>query len=178
MKSDTIVVDNKGNGFADAVEETRKAALFRGVSQKDTLQLQLMTEEMLSLIHIVTGEVEASFWIESEDKAFDLCMTTKTVMDSEKRYLLLSSSSTRKNDAAHSFLGKLRDAFQEAMLAEADTVNQGLPEDIANDIYNRNTNDQEWDRYEQSILLKLADNVRISIKGKQVKMTVSKKFEA
>ena len=36
--------------------------------------------------------------------------------------------------------------------------------------------EEEWDRYEQSVLQKLADEVKISIRGDEVKMTVSKSF--
>ena len=179
MKSDKILIDNQGTGFAAAVAETRKVADFRGVSHKDALQLQLMTEEMLSLIRSVTGEVQATFWLESEGNNFDLCLTMKTVMDQEKRYLLISSTSSQKNEAANSFLGKLRDAFQEAMAAEvseAEYTYNEIPDDAINDVYNRCIDDPEWDRYEQSILLRLADNVKISIKGKTVQMTVSKSF--
>ena len=95
MKSDVILIDNLGNGFGDAVKETKKAAEFRGLSHKDALQLQLMAEEMLSMARSVTGEMQASFWLESQEKAFDLHMTTKTVMDQEKRYQLISSSTSR-----------------------------------------------------------------------------------
>ena len=175
MKSDTIKIDSKGNGFADAVLETQKAAQFRGLNHKDSVQLQLLTEEMLSLARSVTGEMEASFWLESEGKSFDLCMTTKTVMDQEKRYQLISSATSRKNEAANSFLGKLRDSFEQAMLAEAESMNE-VPDDAINDVYNRFIDETEWDQYEQSILSRLADNVKIAIKGKTVKMTVSKQF--
>lgn len=176
MKSDIIKIDSKGKGFEDAIQETRKAAQFRGLNHKDSVQLQLLTEEMLSLARSVTGEMEASFWLESEGKAFDLCMTTKTVMDQEKRYLLISSATSRKNEAANSFLGRLRDSFEQAMLAEAETVNT-VPDDVVNDVYNRFIDETEWDQYEQSILRRLADNVKIAIRGGLVTMTVSKRFE-
>ena len=176
MKSDIIKIDSKGKGFEDAIQETRKAAQFRGLNHKDSVQLQLLTEEMLSLARSVTGEMEASFWLESEGKAFDLCMTTKTVMDQEKRYLLISSATSRKNEAANSFLGRLRDSFEQAMLAEAETVNT-VPDDVVNDVYNRFIDETEWDQYEQSILRKLADEVKISIRGGTVDMTVTKNFE-
>ncbi len=85
MKSDVILIDNQGKGFDDAVQQTKKVAEFRGISPKDATRLQLMTEEMLSMARSVTGEMVASFWIESEDTAFELHMTTKTIMDREKR---------------------------------------------------------------------------------------------
>ena len=129
---------------------------------------------MLSLARSVTGEMEASFWLESEGKSFDLCMTTKTVMDQEKRYQLISSATSRKNEAANSFLGKLRDSFEQAMLAEAESMNE-VPDDAINDVYNRFIDETEWDQYEQSILSRLADNVKIAIKGKTVKFKLNGK---
>lgn len=176
MKSDVIQIDNRGNGFRSAVEQTKKVAEFRGLSHQDSLHLQLFTEEMLSMARSVTGEMKASFWIECEDRQFDLHMTTKTVLDKEKRFLLISSATSRKNEAANSFLGKLRDAFEQAMASDADREYFDLPSDVQADIVGRYVEDPEWDRYEQSVLRKLADNVKIGIRGGEVHMTVSKKF--
>ena len=120
MKSDVIRIDSKGNGFREAIVQTDKTAVFVGLNQDQSLDLQLLTEEMLSLVRSVTGEVKASFWIESEAKAFELHMTAKTVMDREKRRQLIESSTSRKNEAATGFLGRLRNAFEEAMASEAD----------------------------------------------------------
>ena len=92
MKTDIISIDNRGNGFQDALEQTEKAAAFRGLNPKETLKLRLCTEEMLSLAHSVTGDMAASFWLESEAKRFELHLSTKTVMDREKRENLIASS--------------------------------------------------------------------------------------
>ena len=177
MKSDIIRIDNHGNGFQAALEQTAKAAEYRGLSHKEELRLRLCTEEMLSLARSVTGEMEADFWLENEGKRFDLHMSTKTAMDKEKRYHLLSSASSRKNEAANSFLGKLRDAFEEAMLSDVDHSRDELPDEVINDICYYHPEDPEWDRYEQSILRKLADEIKISIRGGTVDMTVTKNFE-
>ena len=176
MKSDVILIDNQGNGFSEAVQQTKKVAEYRGISPKETMRLQLMAEEMLSMARSVTGEMLASFWIESEGHEFELHMTTKTVMDKEKRYLLLSSSTSRKNEAANSFLGRLRDAFEEAMTADADHEYFDLPVELQADLSGRSIENPEWDRYEQSVLLRLADNVKIGIRGGEVHMTVIKTF--
>ncbi|MBQ5311585.1 MAG: hypothetical protein ILP19_06040 [Oscillospiraceae bacterium] len=175
MKSDVIMIDNLGNGLKNALEQTEKVAQFRGIDRKQTLHLVLCTEEMLSLARSVTGEMKASFWIESEDKSFELHMSTDTVMDRTKREALLSSATSRKNEAASSLLGKLRDAFEEAMLSEEPDYND-LPDDVLNDLVNHTIELEEWDQYEQSILRKVADQVRISIRGGKVDMTVSKKY--
>ena len=96
MKTGVILIDNTGNGFENAVAETRKAAEYEQLSGKNVLQLELITEEMLSLVRSVTGEMKASFWIEAEDGQFDLHLNTKTVMDKEKRYQLISSAAPGK----------------------------------------------------------------------------------
>ena len=105
MKSDIINIDNLGNGFQDALDQTAKAAQFRDLSHKEELRLIICAEEMLSLAHSVTGELQACFWLESEGKKFDLHLSTKTVMDREKRNNLIASATSRKNAAANSCLG-------------------------------------------------------------------------
>ena len=174
MKSDIIHIDNCGNGFQDALEQTAKAAEYRGLSHKEALRLRLCTEEMLSLARSVTGELQASFWLESEGKKFDLHLSTKTVMDREKRERLIASASSRKNEAANSFLGRLRDAFEAAMVSDPDT---DIPDDVLDDLANYVIEIPEWDEYEQSILRNAADDVKIAIRGGVVDMTVSKSFE-
>ena len=177
MKSNVIIIDNQGNGFDKALEESRKVAAYEDLSHKESLQLQLCAEEMLSLARSITGEMQASFWIEAEGRAFDLHMTTKTVMDKEKRSLLLGAATSGKNEAAKSFLGSLRDAFEHAMAADVDHSSD-LPEELLNDLPNHviECMDPEWDKYEQSTLKRLADTIRIGIRGDDVDMTVSKRF--
>ena len=178
MKSDIIMIDNQGNGFEDAVRETKRVAAYMELGDKDFIQLQLCAEEMLSLIRSVTGETSASFWIECEGARIDLHMTTKTVMDKEKRSLLIAASTSRKNEAAKSFLGKLRDIFERAMTSDVDHSDD-YSTDMMEDMVNREIElkDPEWDGYEQSILRKVADSVKIGIKGGLVEMTVSRTFD-
>ena len=173
MKSDVIKIDNSGNGFQDALIQTTKSAQFRNLSHKETLQLRLCAEEMLSLARSVTGEMQASFWVESTGKQFDIHLSTKTVMDREKRENLLASATSRKNEAAATFLGKLRDAFEQAMLSD---VTYSIPEDALDDLANHPIEIPEWDEYEQSILRKVADEVKIAIRGDMVDMTITKKY--
>ncbi len=178
MKSDIITIDNHGNGFLAAVDETKKVAVYREMDHQQSLQLQLFTEELLSLARSVTGEMSASFWIESEGMQMTLHLSTQTVMDREKRAMLLSSATSRKNDAAKTFLGKLRDVFEAAMLSDTDRKYEELPAEIQADLVNRSfsDDDEEWDGYERSILRKLADDIRIGIRGGVVDMTVIKDF--
>ena len=176
MKSDVIRIDNQGLGFEDAVREVGKTAQYRGLSHKEELRLRLCAEELLSLARSVTGEMEASFWLESEGRNFDLHLTTCTVMDKEKRNRLIAATSSRRNEAANTFLGKLRDLFEEAMVSDADSSENAIPDEVFKDLMIHPAEEQEWDGYEGSVLRKVADQVKISIRGGTVDMTVSKSF--
>ena len=177
MKSNVIIIDNQGNGFEKTIEEARKVAVYEALSHKDSLHLQLCAEEMLSLIRSVTGELKASFWIETEGRTFCLNMSTQTILDKEKRAQLLASSTSGKNEAAKSFLGQLRDMLDQALTAETNH-NNDLPDDVLNDLVNRTIEctDPEWDEYEQSTLKKLANTIKIGIRGDTVNMTVITTF--
>jgi len=178
MKTDIITIDNLSMGFDAAVEQTRSAALYRGMSHAETLQLQLLTEEMLSMAHSITGELRADFWLESENRRFSLCMATTTVMDKDKRKLLISASSDRKNAAANSFLGKLRDALEELMAAEPIGGSYDIPIEVQADLagHDYDSSVWDWDGYERSVLYRLADSVRVSIRGNHIEIVVTKDF--
>ena len=49
MRSDTVFIDNQGNGFEEALNQTRKVAAYEELGEKDSLQLQLMTERTRQL---------------------------------------------------------------------------------------------------------------------------------
>ena len=175
MKSDVIMIDNQGKGIDAAKTETDKVAQFRGLDAKQSLRLQLCTEEMLSMARSITGEMEASFWLESEGKHFELHMTTRTVIDKIKRDTLLAASTSGKNEAAKTFLGGLRDAFVEAMISDTDRYVY-TPDLSVDDTANRYIESEEWDQYEQSVLRSVADGIKVSIVGKNVDLTVIKDF--
>ena len=177
MKSNVIVIDNQGNGFDRSIAEAQKVAVYEELNHKDSLHLQLCAEEMLSLLVSVTGELKASFWIETEGKTFCLHVSAKTILDREKRAQLLESSTSGKNEAAKSFLGYLRDAFEQAITSDVNHSSD-LPDDVLDDLANHTIEctDKEWDEYEQSTLRRLANTITISIRGDIVDMTVVKTF--
>ena len=174
MKSDVILITNHGDGFEQALEETRTVSAYKGLEGKDALHLLLFTEEMLSIARIVAGDMTARFWIETEGNNFELHMTTRSVLDKKKRAQLIEASTSRENEAANSFLGKIRDSFEQAMAS--DDIYDEVPYEVLPDIVGREIADPEWDEYECSSLRKMADKVKISIRGNVVDITVRKSF--
>lgn len=174
MKSDVITITNREDGFEEALKETLKVAAYEGMTDKETLQLQMLTEEILSTARIISGDMKASFWIECEGKQAALHMMTNTILDKKLRAQLIAASTSRKNEAANSLLGRIRDEIEQAMAADYESTQ--LTADIERDIIGRNIEDPDWDEFECSILRKLADEVKVSIRGQKVDMIVTKKF--
>ena len=174
MRSDIVSIDNSGKGFQHATEQAKKVAVYKGMAELDAIQLQVLAEELLSLARSVTGDLNASFWIEFEGAQADLHLTTQAVLDKEKRAELIASSTSKKNEASKTFLGSLRDKLEEAMTADAEhfVPSDDILKDIPHGIYE----EPEWDGYERSILRNLADEVKIGIQGHTVDITVSKRF--
>lgn len=176
MKTDIVGIDNLGNGFTIAVDEADRAAEYVGLNRKDSLQLSLLTQELLCLARSITGEVQADFWIEATNRQFDLHLTTQTVMDADKRSMLIQATSSRKNEAAKGLLGILRDKVEQMMVAQVDHSEEEIPLELASDVGGQVDEEPEWDGLERSVLLKVADSVKIGIRGDKVDIKVSKHF--
>ncbi len=171
VRSSVVRIDNHGNGFRDAVEETMKAAADGGLNEKDSLRLELLTEEMLSMVSLVSSEMQASFWVERINRQYELHLTTSALMDRERRRKVKSALKSGTDGQTNGFLSRLRGAFERAMVSDSDQVCFALPAEK-----DRLTSG-EWDGYERSILYRLADDVWIGIYGSEVRMNVRKEFK-
>ena len=142
------------------------------------LELRLIAEEMMTMVRSVTGELRANFWVEWEAQRFVLHLTAQKRLSNIQRNTLVKASTSGKNEAVKGFLDKLRDVFEQAMAIDMDVSNYytasgyDTTADITDDIISA----QRWDEYEKSLLLTLADQVKIGIEGGQVDMTIEKQF--
>jgi hypothetical protein len=177
MKTDIIRIDNQGDGFTEAVDMVDRTAAYARLENKSALQLSLLAQEMLCLARSITGDLQADFWIELTDGQFNLHMSTKTLMDADKRSMLIEAASSRKNEAAKGLLGILRDKVEQALVVPVNHSQDEVPFELMSDVGNRVCEEPEWDGFERSVLLKLADNVKIAIRGDKVDIIVSKHFK-
>ena len=200
MKTDMIVVSSKGNQMEKALEQAEKVAAYKGLSGKNALHLRLLTEEMMGMMRSITGETEGVFWIEDENDVYRLHLQVTTRMDSDKRTQLLSAASSGKNESARGLMGKLRDFFDRG--ADEDVValtsplilpgmyeESSLPtmdwewsmmryeEALAPSVQRQEKEALEaWDELEKSVVARVADDVKVSIRGRTVEMTLEKKM--
>ena len=200
MKTDVIVVSSKGTRMETALELVDKVAAYKGLSGKSALQLRLLTEEMMGLMRSITGETEGCFWIEDQDNVYELHLQTTTRMTSLKREKLLSAASSGKNESAKGFMGHIRDFFDRG--ADEDLASYGSPLLLAGAFEKSSTpaldwewsmtryEDQlrpniqrqdaaalaAWDELEKSVVARVADDVKVSIKGRTAEVTIVKKI--
>lgn len=170
VKSSVIRIDNHGNGFREATDETMRMADEGGLSREQSLRLALFTEEILSMISILTEEMQADFWIERLNRQYELHVSTRTVLDRKQRRRVRRAIASKKAEKAGGFLAKLRSAFERAMVSDSDRVCFALSPGRDREV------SEQWDGYEHSILFQMADDMRITLLGGEVRMTVRKEF--
>jgi hypothetical protein len=203
MKTNVIEVSSSGEGIDKALALAEETARRYGFTDKNTLYMRLLSEELMGMVRAVTGEMAADFWIEEENEQFALHLATSTKMHYEKRSELLSLSSSGKNAAAKGIMGKIRSIFEAAMMPESEDmpsfVSMGLmsAEDggtiwmnpsatvwslnayrsgVEGQVGSSSEAGEAWDELERSIVANLADEVSVAIRGDNVEMVILKRF--
>ena len=199
MRTDMIAVSSRGSQIETALDQVEKVAAYKGLGAKETLHLRLLTEEMMGMMRSITGETQGRFWIEDEDGVYQLHLQAATRMDSEKRGQLLSASTTGRNESARGLMGRLRDFFDRGADDDIAAVASPLMMPGMYDQSTASTLDwewsmiryenalsarmetdeaarQAWDELEKSVVAHVADDVKVSIRGKLVEMTIVKKM--
>ncbi|MBR5751643.1 MAG: hypothetical protein IKX84_04555, partial [Clostridia bacterium] len=135
-----------------------------------------------------------------EDGVFQLHLQVTTPMNSMKRERLLSSSSSGKNESAKGLMGRLRDVFDRSADEDvsAFTSPMLLPgayeysekaglnwewsmthyqQELASLVAMRDEAAQKaWDELEKSVVSHVADEVKVSIRGRIAEMIIIKKI--
>ncbi len=194
MTSDLIYVNSDGTGLEEVKQHAAKLAALRGLTEKQTLTLQLLAEETVGMLRGLTGEHEAEFYIETDGLLFRLCLSTDTTMTASLRKKLLSASSSGVNAGAKSVGGRLRDLFERLIEPRENYLENGTawgwgrmgdaPDSVPADVavwslnrYKTEADKEAWDELEQSVIVGLSDEVEFAILGDRVRMTVYKSFE-
>ena len=203
MKTDVIHVSSSGKGMNEAVAQAEAAENYKSLSKKDALRMRLLAEELLGMFRSIAGKTEADFWVEDENKSFELHLISDTQMTTDKRKKLISVSTKGENAAAKGVMGKLRDLFAKAIEPDDDNSpsyfmggwmapnlgSSSMPVmgEVGAELWslnqyklslkNKHENKEEWDELEKSIVASIADEVKIYIRGENTEMVIFKKFD-
>ncbi len=204
MKTDVIEISPLGEGMAEALKETEQAASYRGLTAKESLRLRLLAEEMMGMLRTIVGEEKTRFWVETEGKAFSLHLAAGVRMNADLREELLKTATTGKNAAVKGFMSRVRDVFTQLCEPAGEGISPtdygfsyvdvasfdasmgvtthgmlygwSMKEYKSSVAEHKETEPDKWDELEKSITARLADEVKIFIRGKTVELVVEKAF--
>ena len=200
MRSDVIAVSSKGAKMEAALIQADKVAVYKEMSPKNAMHLHLLTEEMMGLMRSITGDVTGKFWIEDEDEVYELHLQVEKWLTSETREKLLAASTTGKNSAAKGLMGRLRNFFEVGADEDVAAYTNPLVLPGMYETASAPKMDWEWsmvqyeealassrpgngetvqearDELEKSVVAHVADDVKVSIKGRVVEMIIIKKM--
>ena len=195
MKTDVIMISNQDDNMEKALAQAEKVAAYYDLSSKGAIHLRLLTEETLGMMRSITGRRDGEFWIENEGDNFELHLKVNTLIDEKGREQLLSASTSGVNEAAKGIMGKIRAFFEApgnapafsgafmpgAVSGQAGGAMAWSMEDYREQLrqyrdMNKEGAEEAWDELEKSVVARVADDVKVSIKGRTVEMTINKKL--
>jgi hypothetical protein len=189
MKSNIIKISDENNNINAIFAEVENFSTKTELDVKKALKIRLLAEELVAMLKELSGSYEGEFFLEQEDFKFDLItrICVNKAMDNKTKKGFIGVSSDKKNAAAKGIMGKIRDVVENFMYPEnatfsANYVAYQLEADAlggASWSLNQNNNQEkqeEWDEIEKSIIEKVADNVKVSVKCKYVEIVITKDF--
>ncbi len=194
MKTDVITISSEGSNMENVLAQIDKISAYKGLTPKDAMPLRLLTEEMMAMMRAVTGNVNGEFWVEDQDSVYELHLLVKTLVDDKIRRHLLDVSTSGKNEAARGLMGKIRSFFEPSRgvpVFAAGFLGGGTPQMSENYSWsladyrdqlrqyreiNMKATQEEWDELEKSVVAKVADDVKVSIRGRNVEMIIVKRI--
>ncbi|MBR4719834.1 MAG: mechanosensitive ion channel [Lachnospiraceae bacterium] len=168
VRTDTInIAANSGNIDA-AIGMVRGFAEKQRLNEHATMQLELMTEELIGVVGNIVESAMVKMWIEGSGLKYRIHVSFPASVRSEEYKRLISLSSSGKNEAVQGLAGKL----WEKMVAGIRTTSD-----------DNHDSDYEWSLKEsgpddsgigESILAAIADDIKVSVAKDKVELVVVK----
>ena len=198
MKSNICVVKKGGLGLENVLVEVEKVTAYNGMPKKEALRLRLLAEELVGMLPELMKKFEGCVWLQNEGKCYELhAELSVDSLSKETKKSLIGVSANKKNAAASSFMGKIRDIAENMLLYSEEGLGYVPHPDYyygynsmdthymyswSLDCYTKYQkekkpeNSEEWDQLEKSIVAKLADDVIVGVHGKKVDIIIKKEF--
>ena len=203
MNKNSVIIDNAGNGFAEALEISNKMGVEAGLDKKELLRLRLLTEETIGLLRGIAGDIKAEYTIAQYGKEFTLSLNGDVVLDKTMHDQLIDASTRGENSAVKGFTGKLKEMIGTMLLPGTlgHTVVSGLSMGLTNmgspasidtsataakeylwslekyeEAVKEGNNPSATDMLEKSIIANVADEVQVNIVNPHVEIKVFKIF--
>ena len=191
MKSNICKIA-KGEKTLDRIfTESEKVAVYNELSPKQTLQLRLLCEELVNMLPSILSNFAGEFWIENQDSYYEICLSVNVDdMDFSTRERLINISKNNKNSSVVGITGKIRAVFD--YMAMGNKISPAGRYGFSSAIdfsqiwslrmyresieENINKEPEIRDEFERSIIVKVADDVIVGVKGNSVNIIIKKNF--
>ncbi len=172
VRSDTVKVSAGSKHIMDAVETAREFALKQRLDNKATRQLELMTEETIGIIGSIAESAMAKFWVDGSGLKYRIHLTFPASVGSEEYKKLLSLASSGKNEAVQTLSAKIWETMVTGLGSGSD--NSSKSEQFEWSLRN---DDPNVDEIAESILVALADDIKVSVTRDNVQLLVIKSVQ-
>ena len=191
MKSQEIKLSNSLSCAVEALAEVERASAQAGLSREEANLLRLLTEEMISMTTDILSDCRGSLWMEWEGRACRLRLTASAPMEERERAAFLAASKSRASAPAGGLKSRIS-ALVAGLLASLDRpelyplMGPGFLPGREAPVWSMaawrtaapREEAEELEGVERSILLGMADDVLVSVRGHGVELTVKKTFDA
>ena len=206
MKSNICKLNKDLTCLEAVLAEVEKVTTYNALEDKKALRIRLLAEELCGMLPGLIENFSGEFWAENEGDNYELHVELKADdMSIDLRDELISVSKSGKNAAAKGIMGKIR-AVAETMLLVAFDPTLSTPVGEYYDCHGYNmgfgfidptmavetgyvyswslfnyktaveNKKEEYAELERSIVAKLADDIIVGVRGKNVEIVVKKSF--
>jgi hypothetical protein len=197
MRSNVCKIENGTRDLAAILQESERVAEYNRLTDKQTLQLRLLCEEVDGMLPNIIDDFSGSLWIDYDNGVCKVNVSIKIPeMTSVRKRELVEISSNKKNASAIGIVGKIRSAVEDFLLSEDEYARStsvglfhpstGYSEGVdysyiwSLEQYKNTVNEESkavaWDELEKSVIASVADDVIVGVKGNQADIIIVKKF--
>lgn len=202
-KSKVIAFDGSDDAVKKAINEAERYAVSENLGNSMKLRLRLISEELLTLTKSIPRLKDGSFYIERDGLDYEICFDASGKISKKTRDQLVEVSSSNTNDAYAGISGLFTRAI-DSMVQMSINDKQGVNSvamDTMEESIGRADDDYRWsyniykekeqdatdinddmveineDEIGKSMLMKMSDDIRISVRTNHVSMRVLVKAE-
>ena len=174
IRTDTVSIRPGATNLRDAMEVVEEFATRQRFNDKSKRHLELMSEEVIGIIeNIIVDDVKSKFWIEGTGLKYRIHLRFSAQVGSGEYKKLLSLSSSGKNEAVNT----LSEKIWEKMVAGIKIAD--APGSRSSDYeWSIQDNSLEKSGIGESILMALADDIKVTVTKEIVELVVIKSVES
>ena len=202
MKSNVCKIENGTKDLAAILRESEKVAVYNELTQKQTLQLRLICEEIDGMLPNIIDDFNGEFWIDFEDGVCKVNISLRfDEFTAKKKEELVAIAKNKKNASASGLVGMIRSALENVFLDEDSFADYmplesrcfatecfGMDHFYAADYsglwslehyrsaVKKEEKNEKWDELEKSVIASVADDIVVGVKGKRADIVIVKKF--